>query len=282
MGNCAGQKECPLKPSTKGVDVYKLKSEYSVDPQTLRVVVPDSYTVHKQYKVVYLLAVENQQIEYKNSSLFVVLKEGLHNLFNVIFVEVNFEITPWYGDHATDAKVRQESYILDRAVPFIDIKYNTIAAKEGRVLMGYSKSGWGSVSLLFRNPYTFGYALVWDSPFFLDQFVFGMQPIFGTLEQLREYRPDLLVNDSAKEFTQETRIVLLGENYWGDMIPPFSGTSHTKEYHALLSSHNIQHVYVDDIDSPHAWDSRWMIQALHFFADISNDSVLTNTTKMKS
>ena len=73
-----------------------------------------------------------------------------HNEYNLIIVQMGFEKEPWFGDHATDPKVRQASYVKDFVVPFIEENYAALGSPEGRLLFGFSKSGWGAFSLIFK------------------------------------------------------------------------------------------------------------------------------------
>lgn len=50
---------------------------------------------------------------------------------------------PWYGDHANKSNIRQESYIRECLVPYMEKHFPTYEEKEGRLLLGFSKSGWG-------------------------------------------------------------------------------------------------------------------------------------------
>lgn len=51
---------------------------------------------------------------------------------------------------------RYEDYVVDEIVPYIDSKYRTIAAPEGRGLFGKSSGGYGSIILGMRHPDVFG------------------------------------------------------------------------------------------------------------------------------
>ncbi len=51
---------------------------------------------------------------------------------------------------------RYEDYVVDEMVSFIDSKYRTIAAPEGRGLFGKSSGGYGSIMLGMRHPDVFG------------------------------------------------------------------------------------------------------------------------------
>ena len=53
---------------------------------------------------------------------------------------------------------RYEDYLLDEIIPFIDAKYRTIAAPEGRGVFGKSSGGYGALMLGMRHPQVFSAA----------------------------------------------------------------------------------------------------------------------------
>ncbi|HEY3787861.1 MAG TPA: alpha/beta hydrolase-fold protein [Urbifossiella sp.] len=55
-------------------------------------------------------------------------------------------------------------------VPFIDKTYPVRAEAGGRLLLGFSKSGWGAYSLRMRHPDLFGKAAAWDAPLIQENF----------------------------------------------------------------------------------------------------------------
>lgn len=235
--------------------VYVEESPYQRGPQEIRVLVPDSYDPQKKYRVVYVLAVGAGS----SSAVRVFRKADLQNRFDVILAEMSFESTPWFGDHPTDQKMRQESFVRDFAVPFVEGKYSTLGSPEGRLLFGFSKSGWGAYALIFRNPDFFGYAASWDAPFFFTDFRYGMDTVFGDTEHLKKYRPDLLVPVAKSHFQDRTRLVLGGEDKWGTMIPTPSGGSHTVEMHELMEKEGVRHVYRPDLKTKHTWGLAWIV-----------------------
>ena len=112
---------------------------------------------------------------------------GLHDRHNLICVQPTFSHLPWYGDHATDKTIRQESHLVKVCMPLVDRKFRQ-AKTQRRLLLGFSKSGWGAMSLLLRHPNLFAKAAAWDAPFTKkkpDQF--GMGPIFGTQSNFERY-----------------------------------------------------------------------------------------------
>ena len=66
-------------------------------------------------------------------------------------------------------------------VPFVEKSYPVPAKCDSRLLLGFSKSGWGAWSLLLRHPDVFGRAAAWDAPLMMDRFgKYGTSPIFGS------------------------------------------------------------------------------------------------------
>ena len=165
---------------------------------------------------------------------------------------------PWFGDHASDPSIRQASYLKEFVVPFIENKYSTLGTPEGRLLFGFSKSGWGAFSLILKHPDFFGYAAAWDSPLLFGDFHYGMKQIYGTPAQLALYRPDKLIPKQKEHFQKRARLVLTGEKAWGMMIPAPGGGSHTVGMHELMVKNGIKHLYDNNLNVTHRWDKAWV------------------------
>ena len=226
------------------------------------VVKPDTYNPRSKYRVVYILPTTVPK-DGQGVRVFQDLK--IPNLYNVIVVTMAFDITPWYADNATDAKVRQESYIRDGVVAYIESKYSTLGTPEGRILIGFGKSGWGAFSLILRNPNFFGYAVSWDAPLMLDRFDpsddHQMEAVFGSQDQLNAYRPDLLVPQKKDAFKDKSRLVLGGGTLYGTYLSP-RGDDQTAAFHQLLDANGIKHTYLSHIQAAHSWNSIWVKPAL--------------------
>lgn len=246
-------------PVTDKLKGYMLESPYQNEPSEIRVLVPDNYDPKKKYPVVYILPVGAAKGAGQGSALIIFTKANLQNRYEVILAEPTYEITPWFGDHPTDQKIRQESYLRDFVVPFVEKNYSTLGTPEGRMLLGFSKSGWGAFALIFRNPDFFGYAASWDAPYFFVDFRYGMAPVFDNTEYLKKYRPDLLVVEQKAHFQNKTRLVMGGEDKWGKAIPTPSGGSHTVEMHELMEKEGVKHVYRPDLKTLHTWSAAWIV-----------------------
>lgn len=57
------------------------------------------------------------------------------------FVAPTFSQVPWYADHPTDLKIRQETYFINVVLPLVEQTYPAQKSPDGRLLLGFSKSG---------------------------------------------------------------------------------------------------------------------------------------------
>lgn len=231
------------------IETHMMESEYQNGKQEIRVLLPDDYKKTGSYRVLYVLPVEKGFEDVFGYGLGVLKELNAHNQYNLIVVQMGFEKEPWFGDHATDPKVRQGSYVKDFVVPFIEKKYSTLGTPEGRLLFGFSKSGWGAFSLILKYPEYFGYAAAWDAPITFTTFRYGMKAVYGTAEQLALYRPDLLIPKQKPFFDKRTRLVLTGQKLW---------RPHTVKTHELLDNEGLKHHYDNTLEFSHRWDKAWM------------------------
>jgi len=216
----------------------------------VRILLPDEYKPSEKHRVVYVLPVEAGREAKYGDGLREVQKLGLHNKHRVIFVAPTFSALPWYADHPTDAKLRQETYFLMVVVPFIDKTYPS----DGRYLLGFSKSGWGAWSLLLRNPTLFERAAAWDAPLMKERpDQFGMGPIFGTQENFEQYQLTKLLAKQKMLLTEKTRLVLTGYDNF---------RAHHEGMHKLLEELQIKHEYRDGPRVKHVWESGWVEEAV--------------------
>ena len=245
------QAESPIK-------TYRVESEYQNGVQPIRVLVPDDYDAQTQYRVLYVLPVERGVERRYGDGLDVLRQIDAHNRHQLILVQASFEKEPWFGDHASDLKTRQASYLQKFVVPLIERCYSTLGTLEGRLLFGFSKSGWGAISLILSAPEFYGYAASWDAPLMFQRFHFRMEPIYGAQEQLDRYRPDLLVVSQKRFFQDRARLVITGEQGWGRNVPAPGGGSHTIEAHRLMIEHDVKHHYDKTLVVAHRWHAGWV------------------------
>lgn len=238
-----------------GFRVHRVTSEYQAGETRIRVLLPEELEPAERLRVLYLLPVEANSEQRYGDGLIEAKKRDLANTHRLICVAPTFSHLPWYADHPTDKAIRQESYFLKVVLPTVERLYPALAERDGRLLVGFSKSGYGAWSLLLRHPDHFAKAAAWDAPLMKtapDQF--GMGPIYGTPENFAAYRLDNLLRDRAPNFRPQTqtgsaRLIHLGYGNFRD---------HHQRASALLDELRIPQHYVDGPKLEHTWHSGWL------------------------
>ena len=249
-------KVAEAKRDTDGILVHAVQCEYQDGPTTIRVLLPGKIEKALRYPVLYVLPVEAGGGRRFGDGLLEVKKLGLHDKYGLIVVQPTFFRLPWYADHPTDPKVRQEAYLLKVVLPFVERNYPVLAKPQGRRLLGFSKSGWGAFSLLLRHPGVFGKAAAWDAPLVMDRpGKYGSGDIFGTKDNFEKYRVTRLLEERAGKLGEGKRLAVLGYgNFRGEH----------QAVHALMEKLKIDHVYRDGPPRKHDWHSGWVDEAVEF------------------
>jgi S-formylglutathione hydrolase FrmB len=252
------------KTDDQGFLVHEVRSPYQAGMTQVRVLLPDRPEKGKRYPVVYVLPVEAGTQNRFGDGLLEVKKQGLHNKLRAIFVAPTFADLPWYADHPTKPEIRQEAYLLKVVVPFIEKTYPAQAEAGGRLLLGFSKSGWGAFSLLLRHPDVFGKAAAWDAPLMMETSgPYGSGPIFGSQENFEKYRITKLLQTRADALQRDKRLILLGYGGFRDQ--------HQKA-HALMTDLKIAHEYRDGPARKHDWHSGWVAEAAELLLTAPKES----------
>ncbi len=167
-------------------------------------------------------------------------------------LRATFSDLPWYADHPTNKSIRQETYFLKVVVPGIEKSYPVLPKAEARLLLGFSKSGWGAWNLLLRHPGTFGRAAAWDAPLMMDKLgLYGTTGILGTQEKFESHRIPVLLKTA--KLGDKPRLILTGFG---------SFRQHHEGVHQLLLERKIPHAYRDGPQRKHDWHSGWVKEAV--------------------
>lgn len=204
----------------------------------INVVVPDNYSPTNKYAVVYVLDVENVPGSNKLDGLKVLKDLNIHNYYNLILAQTFWQggICPWYGTKS-DGTIRGDIHLRDCLVGLVDEQFSTIPTREGRILLGFSTSGWGALSLLLRNPTVFGYAGCWDAPLNLTfgGSNYGQVAAYGTEAQYRLYNPKDILSTYLSSVAERKRIVLGGG---------VSFNKDTADFANLLTASGVPYTYL--------------------------------------
>ena len=232
-------------------EVHRLRSPRQNGETTVRVFTPEQVHPLPRLRTLYVLPVEAGGGTKWGDPASEIRRTDLANRHQLIVVLPTFSALPWYADHPTSPDLRQESYILEDVLPLVEQAYPADPRPEGRLLAGFSKSGWGAWSLLLRNPETFARAAAWDAP--LMQAApnrYGMRPIFADQANFERYRLTRLVRERAEILRRKNRLVLTG--YFD------SFRAHHIAMHGLLTELGIPHDYRDGPMREHHWESGWL------------------------
>lgn len=252
--SCAAATRAEIDPKARvdeqGIRHHRVASEFQGVGAEIKVLLPDKMEPGKQYPIVFVLPVEARDGKVFGNGLAEIKKLDLHNKLGVICVEVSFSHLPWYADHPTDARIRQESFLVKEVLPFLEKHYPVRPGRSGRLLLGFSKSGWGAFSLLLRHPEVFEKAVAWDAPLMMAMpNKYGMAEIFGTQDNFEKYRVSRLLEERSQGLGKEPRLAILGYANF---------RAHHEEAHALMKRLGIPHVYRDEKKTPHTWHSGWV------------------------
>ncbi len=238
----------------QGFLVHAVKSPFQSGETQIRVLPPDELKPGEKLPVVYVLPVEALNEARYGNGLLEIKRLDLPNKHRAIFVAPTFSHLPWYADHPTNPEIRQESYLLEVVIPFVDKTYPVVAEAKGRYLLGFSKSGWGAWSLLLRHPECFAKASAWDAPLMMDRIgLYGSGEILATQENFNRYRIDELLRMHASELQSAPRLVLTGYDNFRE---------HHERARQLLLDLKIPHQYRDGPKRKHDWHSGWVAEAV--------------------
>ena len=244
--------------------VHQVTSPYQQGETEIRILVPEKSPEDERFPVVYVLPVEARNEHRYGDGLAEIKRHDLHNIHRAIFVAPTFSHLPCYADHPTEPAIRQESHFIQVVVPYVEKHYPVVGEPKGRLLLGFSKSGWGAWSLLLRYPDFFGRAAAWDAPLMLDKpGKYGSGEVFGSVENFANYRISTALRAKAGSLRGSKRLVLLG--YGGFR-------QEHRSIHALLEKLELPHVYRDGPERKHDWHSGWVPEAVELLIAVDQGS----------
>jgi len=242
------------RPHADGWTVHRVQSEFQAGTTGIFVLTPEGPAPREPYATLYVLPVEAGDGRRWGDAMQEIRRHDVANRHRLVCVYPTFSHLPWYADHPQDAAIRQESYFLRVVVPFVERRYLVRRDSAGRLLVGFSKSGWGAFSLLLRHPDVFGRAAAWDAPLAMSApNRYGMDQIFATPENFARYQITNLLRQRAADLAGRPRLVHLGYGNFRDQHLAVE---------SLLDQLQIPHVFQDGPERPHAWDSGWLADAV--------------------
>jgi hypothetical protein len=242
---------------------YRVASEHQPRPVQIQILVPDSAktTPDRKFPVLYVLPVEAEGEQRWGDPVREFTEPDLHNRYQMIVVFVNFVQLPWYANHPGDPQIQQEKFLIESVIPFVEQHAPAESQQSGRLLVGFSKSGWGALTLLLRHPDLFAAAAVFDAPLMMQETgKFGSGPVFGSQANFELYRLTDLITRIDKAFTSESltpRMAFIGGgNFQMDH----------DQFTELLSKEGIPSIVLSNMHRDHSWNSGWVSSAVEWLA----------------
>lgn len=212
-------------------------------------------------KVVYILPVQVTQTPLFGNGLDEVktLVDNGQIEDNVLFIQPKFNTTPWYANHPTNPNINQEDCTVE-LFSLIKAKYNMFSQIE-TYLLGFSKSGYGSMLLTMNHPNEIDGIAIWDAPLALDSFITtDMADVFVTVEYLlANYQLNTILSSNNANLEGKD-IFISGYNLWETLSVDFVNDLNTYP--------NINFTHDPNLDFPHKWSVDWVVPALSFLNGI--------------
>jgi hypothetical protein len=242
----------------KGVQLYVVTWDTpGLQPFAVRVLAPDRPSTNYQHSFVFDLPVEpNTQSTYGNG-LNELQRLGVQNKYNATIVEPIFPIDSWYADHPFDATINFETFMSKYLPAWVDSNFATSGA-EKNLLIGFSKSGYGALGLLFKHPSLFDAAAAFDFPADMaayEDFGSSSGRNYGTDANFQNnYRlTDTFIDTWKAPFTTAERIWISEGRAYQPQVANFS---------ALLTSQGVFHTLSIQTNDAHTWSGGWLSDAV--------------------
>ena len=181
----------------------------------------------------------------------------VQNQYNATIIEPIFPIDSWYADNPTDATIDFETFMATLLPAWVDSNFATSGTEEN-LLIGFSKSGYGALDLLFKHPSVFDAVAAWDFPADMaayDDYGSSSSGNYGTDTNFQNnYRLTGTFIDTWKApFTTEDRIWISGMMCLQTEVADFD---------ALLTSHGVLHTLLTQTYDAHSWSGGWLSDAV--------------------
>jgi len=238
-----------FKTDTNKVCYYQISSPYSSGKNVVRIKFTEQSS--DSIQLILILPVESKNEQRFGDGFKEALKLPDTLTTGYTIASATFSDVPWFADHPSLISQKQESYLLYSIIPFF--KYLFVTKKLKISLIGFSKSGWGAMSLILRNPEVFDVIVAWDAPLMLTApYKYQMETLFKTQKNFDNYYLPKKIEEKASLFQSKKRIALTGYEFFREDMA---------QMHDLLNEFKIPHLYADGPKIKHIWGSGWLQEA---------------------
>lgn len=240
----------------------EIQSEFQEDSTLIRTI-RTGLSKDSIVYIIFILPVEKQKVQYTYGLGIEEAKKLIDlNLIknNVIFIQPEFYRTPWYGNHPTNPKIGQLNYLND-VIKSITSGYQDYKLKI--YLLGFSKSGWGSMSLLLNPQNNIDGIFIWDAPLTTKYNPgWDMDEVFETEKYFNEsyYLPTKLTENH--QILDGKSIVIGGYDLFRNQSTEFIG---------LMKIYGVNFIHIDTLNYQHEWNKDWIYSLLTYQPGITRN-----------
>lgn len=223
------------------------------------VILPDGYSEHEKYPVLYLLHgySGNYSNWVKNSPV-----SSLADQYGYMVICPDGGFGSWYWDIANDKSYQYETFVSKELISYVDQHYSTVRDRKGRAITGLSMGGHGALSLAIKHQDLYGAAGstaggVDFRPFPLNWEIKDRIGNYADDPQAWDNR--VVINMVPKLINNKLRLII--DCGTDDFFYPVNMTLHDK-----LTYHNINHTFVTS-EGGHNWAywARSIVYQMAFF-----------------
>jgi len=236
---------------------YRLQSPYQSEPTMLKLLWPNATARCDRLPLIHLLPVEPEGSKTFGDAMEVAVAEAWADLHDIAVACCTTSLYPWMVDDPRDPTNAQGSYLSKVVLPMAEavLTEATGITQIDHLLLGFSKSGFAALSLLFRYPQRYIAAAAWDAPLIVDRIEksWQMDQVFSDEEHLHTHRPPALLRQAKATIKARPRVYVAGYDLF---------RQHVDRFTAMLDKAGVPYLGNNDTKHPHRWDQGWMNPAV--------------------
>ena len=228
-------------------------------PFAVRVLTPQHPSTNYPHTFLYALPVEPGLTGLQlGSGLNELENLDVQDRYNATIIEPIFPMLSWYADNPNDATIDYETFVADILPQWVDSHFST-TGNEKNLIIGFSKSGYGALDLLFKHPTVFDAAAAFDFPADMKSYTslgsstannYGTQANFQDNYELDQS----FINAYKAPFTTQDRL-------WISEGPLFK--QDVGDFDHLLTSQGVMHTLsTTETNDAHSWTGGWVSNAV--------------------
>ncbi len=151
--------EVTLKDNVTGID-NKVKVYLPENYNDCQADYPVIYHLHGARPKKFKFDVASPDLYYTAQFLEESIEKGIANKSIIVAPYATDSMSLW--SNSKDGKIRDESFLIDQLIPYMDENYNTLVDRDNRFIQGFSMGGFGAIKAIVKYPHLFKKAISYD------------------------------------------------------------------------------------------------------------------------